>query len=203
MPDPKDMWNRVYGEDHYAYGEAPNDFLAAHVDKLPANGKVLCLAEGEGRNGVFLAEQGHDVTGVDISEAGQKKALALADKRGVRLDYVLEDLATFDLGDARYDAIVSVFCHGPAPLRVPLHEKVVRALKPGGVFLLEAYTPEQVGRGTGGPPIPEMMHSKAQLEVELHGLVFDHLVELERDVIEGKKHTGTASVVQCLAHKPS
>ncbi len=163
---------------------------------------MLCLAEGEGRNAVFLAERGYDVHSVDLAPAGVAKTLRLAEQRGVEVDAVVGDLETFDIGTARWDAVVSIFAHMPPPIRRSLHGRVVAALKPGGVFLLEAYTPAQVGRGTGGPSTPEMTMTLAALGDELRGLDQVHARELDRIVVEGPGHTGLGSVVQVIARKP-
>lgn len=164
---------------------------------------MLCLADGEGRNSVYLASTGRRVSSVDLSEAGVAKTRRLARARGVTVDAVVADLASFDLGHDRWDGIVSIFAHLQAPVRVDLHQRVVTALRPGGVLLLEAYTPDQVGRGTGGPPVPELTMTAAGLRDELQGPDVIRCVEVEREVVEGVGHTGTGSVVQMVARKPA
>jgi SAM-dependent methyltransferase len=196
----KAMWEERYRAADYAYGTEPNGFLRDNVDTLPV-GEALCLAEGEGRNAVFLASTGRRVSSVDLAEAGVEKTLRLAAAQGVVVDAVVGDLASFDLGVDRWDGIVSIFAHVPSSLRVDLHRRVVTALRPGGVFLLEAYTPDQVGRGTGGPPSPDMMMTLAELRQELQPLELLHAGELEREVIEGSHHSGVGSVVQVIARK--
>jgi len=164
---------------------------------------VLCLAEGEGRNAVHLAGLGYRVTAVDSSAAGLRKAERLARERGVTLECVHADLADYDLGTARWAGIVSIFAHLPPPLRRQVHAAIPRALRPGGILLLEAYTPAQLDHGTGGPPVAELMMDAASLRDELQGLVFEHLAECEREVVEGKGHRGTGAVVQAIARKPT
>jgi SAM-dependent methyltransferase len=195
------MWEQRYGTDEYLFGTEPNEFLRDSVPVLPA-GSVLCLAEGEGRNAVFLAECGFDVHSVDLTEAGVAKTRRLAERRGVKVDAAVGDLADFPIGTARWDVIVSIFAHMPPLVRRDLHHRVVVALKPGGMFLLEAYTPQQVGRGTGGPSTPELTMTIDALRVELAGLELLHAEELEREVVEGPGHTGSAAVVQVIARKP-
>ncbi len=195
------MWNERYSTDEYVYGTEPNTFLSENFHQLPS-GKVLCLAEGEGRNGVFLARQGYDVMAVDASGVGLTKAHKLASEYGVSITSEVVDLADYDLGVSCWEGVVAIFSHLPAPLRAQVHHRVVEALKPGGVLLLEAYTPAQLGRGTGGPPDVGMLMSAALLEQEFAGLEFVRLQELERDVVEGKHHTGLGSVVQVIARKP-
>ena len=199
---PGAMWEQRYGAPHYVFGTEPNDFLRDRVASLPP-GRVLCLAEGEGRNAVFLAEAGFEVHSIDLSAAGVAKTLQLAAERGVTVHARVGDLAETSLGKDEWHVIVSVFAHMPPPVRRDLHQRVVSALAPDGVLLLEAYTPDQVGRGTGGPQDPAMTMTLAGLRNELAPLEFEHGVEMLRDVVEGVGHTGVGSVVQVLARKVS
>ena len=197
------MWNERYSEPGFAYGAEPNDFLAANAERyLPPNGEILSLAEGEGRNAVFLARRGFRVTAVDGSAVGLEKARALAAKHGVDLQTVVADLDAFDLGVERWDGIVSIWCHLPTELRARVHRSIVSALRPGGVFLLEAYTPEQLGYKTGGPSSVEMLMTLAALRSELADLDFLVGEEKLREVHEGKYHDGTSAVLQVVARKP-
>lgn len=196
------MWDNVYDTDNYVYGKQPNDFLKLNYSKMP-KGKVLCLAEGEGRNAVFLAKQGYQITAVDNSKVGLEKAAKLAAENKVKIETICADLADFDLGEKKWDAIVSIYCHLPANLRQRLYQKVQVGLKPNGCFLLEGYTPKQLDYKTGGPPNVDMMLSASVIEKELPSLHFELLHEIEREVIEGEKHTGLAHVVQVIAFKNS
>ena len=196
------MWNERYSEAFASYGTAPNDYLAEVADRIPA-GPVLCLAEGEGRNAVYLAERGHDVTAVDLSEDGLANAEKLAAERGVKLTTVVADLAEYDYGDGKWAGIVSIWAHVPPPVRAKIHAGVVKGLKSGGAFVLEAYTPRQLERpGQGGPPVAEMMMSAEAVKSELEGLDFERCEELDRDVAEGKYHNGPSATVQVLAFRP-
>jgi SAM-dependent methyltransferase len=195
------MWDERYNVPRYVYGTEPNDFLAGHAAAIPKGGRVLCLAEGEGRNALFLARLGYVVTAVDASRIGLQKAARLAQDHGVELELVHQDLADFDIGKSRWDGIVSIFCHLPPALRRLVHRRVVVGLKPAGMLLLEAYTPQQLGRDTGGPRSADLMMTAWALENELAGLSMLHLQELEREVIEGEFHTGVGAVVQVLARK--
>ena len=205
MPGPPpDFWDARYAESALAYGDAPNDFLASVADRLPKRRRVVCLAEGQGRNAVWLAERGHHVTAVDISAVGLERARALAAERGVEIETVAADLAAFDLGEGRWDAVVSVFAHTASDVRRDLHRRVVAALAPGGAFVLEAYTPAQTARDTGGPgpSATDITMTADGLRRELAGLNVEHLAETERSVVEGTYHRGDAAVVQMLAWKP-
>jgi SAM-dependent methyltransferase len=194
------MWDERYSAEEYVYGRNPNKFLEANVSTIP-KGKVLSLAEGEGRNAVFLAKQGYSVTAVDASLVGLNKARKLAEENGVIVEFIHTDLAEYDLGENKWDGIVSIFCPLPSSIRKQLHKKVEAALKRNGVFLLEAYTPAQLKYGTGGENSVDVMQSKESLSLELAGLKFKHLIELERDVVEGIYHTGIGAVVQAIASK--
>lgn len=199
---PSEVWNTRYGgTSDYLFGDQPNDYLRDRAHLIPPASSVLCLADGEGRNGVFLAELGHHVTSVDLSAVALKKAETLASQRGVPLTTVEADLGSFDLGTAKWDAIVSVFAHMPAKVRAPLHTRVVDALKPGGLFILEAYQPDQAERDTGGPSQRSFLASADQLVAELDGLQFTDRTETERPVVEGPAHSGLALVVQITAQK--
>lgn len=199
------MWNQRYNQPDYVYGTQPNDFLVSVAAKLPRGklprGKLLSLGEGEGRNAVYLAALGYEVTAVDAAEVGLEKARRLAAEKGVRLTTITADLADFQIQPNSWEVIVSIFCHLPAAIRRPLHQAVVQGLKPGGVFVLEAFTPRQLEMKTGGPTSPDMLMTLASLRQELAGLHLIQALELERKVTEGKFHTGQAAVVQILGVK--
>lgn len=195
------MWDERYSEPGFAYGAEPNHFLVEQAHRIPP-GPVLCLAEGEGRNAVWLAEQGHEVTAVDSSPVGLQKAEGLAWTRGVRLTTHCSDLRDYVIEPGAWSTIVSIFAHLPPEVRREVHRRVVEGLRPGGIFILEAYTPRQLDYGTGGPPAAEMMMDEETLRSELAGLDFQWLSEGEREVIEGQYHTGLAHVVQAVARKP-
>lgn len=202
-PDVAAQWDSRFAGEAYAYGTQPNDFLAEHAALIPPASRVLSLAEGEGRNGVYLATLGHRVTGVDASRVGLEKAQRLAAERGVRLETVVSDLADYRIEPGRWDAVVSIFCHLPQPLRRRVFRAVVEGLRPGGLVLLEAYTPDQLQHRTGGPPVPELLYTAAGLREDFAGLELLVLRERERDVVEGRLHTGRAAVVQLVARKPA
>ena len=197
------MWDQRYQENKPVYGEAANDFLAEQVGLLRP-GTCLCLAEGQGRNAVWIAEQGFAVTAMDQSSVGMAKAAELAAARGVALETAVGDLAEFDLGLGKWDNIVSIFGHLPSPLRRDVHRRVVEALRPGGIFLLEAFTPDQLAtEGTGGPADPDMLLTIAKLRAELPELEVVFAREIVRPVNEGDYHKGDCAVVQFIARKGS
>jgi SAM-dependent methyltransferase len=194
------FWNDRYAGASHVYGEAPNAFLAEVAPQIPA-GPVLCLAEGEGRNAVHLALQGYRVTAVDQSEVGLAKAHRLAKARGVEIKTVIRDLQHYHITPGAWAGIIAVFAHLPPPLRRRVHAEAVLGLQPGGVFILEAYTPAQLALGTGGPKSPELLMTLVVLREELPGLGFLIAREIEREVIEGDCHTGRGAVVQVLARR--
>lgn len=196
----KNAWDERYSNKEYIYGTEPNDFLKDHIAELPM-GHVLSVAEGEGRNAVFLAEKGYRVTAVDSSRVGLDKAEKLAKSRNVTIETVCADLAQYQLEENSYDAIVSIFCHMPPDARKALYQQLSSALKPGGVLLLEAYTPAQVGRGTGGPPEVPFTVSLEEMRGYLSDFDIVHGEELERHVVEGTFHTGEGAVVQIIAKR--
>jgi SAM-dependent methyltransferase len=196
-------WDERYAEDGFAFGTEPNDFLREVAPTLPV-GRTLCIGDGEGRNGVFLAELGHHVVTVDLSPVGVVKARRLAADRGVEMDAKVADLEVFDLGVDNWDCIVSVFCHLPAALRHRVYANVPAALRSGGCFVLEAYRAANIGRGVGGP-------QNAEMTVELEDVLSDigttsgmSIIvgrEVERDIVEGKYHNGRSATTQVLAKK--
>jgi SAM-dependent methyltransferase len=199
----KNMWNERYSKPGFAYGKEPNDFLVLEFKKIP-RGKVLCLAEGEGRNAVFLAQQGYQVTAVDQSSVGLEKVRILAREKGVEVRTVIADLQDFEIKKDAWDGIVSIFAHVPSTIRKRIHIQAVDGLKSGGVFILEAFTIEQLDMDSvGGPPASQsdLFMSLVELRQELTGLEFDIAQEIKRAMKNGKHHAGMGAVVQITALK--
>ena len=192
-------WNQRYAVEEYIFGTKPNAFLAEHAEKL--TGPVLSLAEGEGRNAVFLASLGLQVHGVDGSEVGLAKAQALARSRGLEIQTEVADLGVFEPEANFYGSVISISAHLPSAIRKRLYALVERCLKAGGIILLEAYSEDQLPRDTGGPKDPDMLMTRAKIENEFPNLEPVLLCELERKVCEGIYHTGIASVVQFIGRK--
>jgi SAM-dependent methyltransferase len=163
---------------------------------------VLCLGEGEGRNAVYLAGRGHEVEAVDLSAVGLAKAVQLASERGVRVAAVRADVREHAIRPAAWSGIVLLWVHLLAAERAPLLRRCAAGLAPGGVFVLEAYTPRQLALGTGGPTSAERLVTLAELRAELEGLDLEIARELEREIHEGRYHEGRGAVVQVLARRP-
>lgn len=150
---------------------------------------------------MYLASLGYQVTGVDGSEVGLRKASQLAVERGVAITTIHADLSEFRIEPEHWDGIIAFYCHVPPIIRTPLFQAAVRGLKSGGVFVLEAFSKEQLTYGTGGPQSLDMLMSLDELRLDLIGLELTHAITVERDVREGSKHTGLASVVQLFGIK--
>ena len=198
----REFWDERYGEAELTYGSEPNDFLREMAPRIPP-GPVLGLGEGQGRNAVHLATLGHAVTAVDQSPVGLARARELAAGRGAALTTVVADLADFDLGQTSWSGIISIFCHLPSALRRSLYPRCAAALAPGGVLILEAYTPNQLEYGTGGPKELDLLGTLAELRDLLPGLELEIGREVVREVHEGAHHHGLGAVVQVVARKPS
>lgn len=194
------MWDERFATDEYAYGTEPNDFLRENVGKLK-QGSVLSLAEGEGRNAVFLAKLGYEVTAIDGSIEGIKKAKHLAKQHNVDIDFIHADLCQFNLGESCWDNIVSIFAPFTTIERAQIHQQVIKALKPNGIYLLEAYNPKQIEFATGGGTDPSTMPSAKELSIELAGLSMNTLMEKNRFIQEGHFHKGQSAVTQLIGVK--
>ncbi len=193
------MWNERYGSDEFAYGTEPNSFLAENAKLL--TGPVLSLAEGEGRNAVFLASLGLDVLGVDVSEVGLAKAHKLAESKGVSIRTEVADLATYAPPANTYGSVVSISAHLPSEVRRRLYPLVEQSLNPGGIIVFEAYSKSQLSRNTGGPKDPDMLMTTVDIQKEFPNCEVLLCHEIEREVVEGEFHTGLASVVQFIGKK--
>lgn len=204
MDDVGAQWDARFSAEGYAYGVDPNDWLREAVSRYlpPGPLDLLSLGEGEGRNGAYLASLGHRVTALDASRVGLEKARALAASRGLTLETWHADLSTAELPEAAYDGVVSIFCHLPPPVRARAHAQAARALRPGGVLLLEAYTPDQLRFKTGGPPVEALLYTPELLRGDFAGMEWLHLEACERDVHEGRLHHGRSAVVRLAVRKP-
>ncbi len=199
------FWNERYGGEGLVYGEEPNTFLSGSVEHLPKSGMALDLGAGEGRNALFLASIGLETTAIDQSEVGLAKAGRRARERGLSLRTRVVDLNDYSPGAASFDVVTSIFVHLPSGLRSRVLRGVVSWLRPGGVFVLEAYAPDQIERDTGGPKDPDMLASLESIVGDLRGgdpsIGIVHQAALVRDVIEGAHHSGESSVVQVIARR--
>ncbi len=195
-------WNARYAETPGMFGDAPNEFLREQAHRLRPGTRALALGDGEGRNGVWLAQQGLIVTAVDWSETGMARAAALALARGVALETLVADASLWDWPEASFDLVAWIFVHLPPADRAAVAAGVRRALRPGGLLVLECFSPAQEGRRSGGPRMPELLFTRRIVEEAFAG--FDVLALLEGAVFldEGPKHQGLAQVVRAVLRKP-
>ncbi|MDX2245232.1 MAG: class I SAM-dependent methyltransferase [Bacteroidia bacterium] len=197
----KEFWNSRFGAEEYAYGETPNVFFKQQLDTLPA-GKLLMPAEGEGRNAVYAATRGWQVTAFDISEEGRKKALRLAEKRGTSLEYLLQSFGETVFPEGSFDCVGLIYAHAPANWRPVHHRKAVSFLRPGGTIILEGFSKTQLGNPSGGPQDISMLFSEEELRDDFAGLENLQIWYEETTLDEGPYHRGKASLVRLIGQKP-
>lgn len=202
MDNPLNFWENRYAEAAYVYGMQPNAYFKEQLDTLDKPGRLLLLAEGEGRNAVYAAQKGWQVTAVDFSEQAKAKALALAAERVVEIDYHVADILQFDFGqDESWDMIGLIYAHFKPDDRLNIHRKCVHALRKDGRLVLEAFNPRQAGRSSGGPKDPGMLYSKRLLEQDFEKLNLLSAVELTIMLDEGNGHKGEGEVVRMHLNK--
>ncbi len=198
-----ERWETRYAVPDYAFGKAPNYFLASCKPLLPRAGRALAVADGEGRNGVWLAEQGLDVLSIDFSPSAQNKARALAAERGVAVDIRQVDIHAFDYPEAAFDVVVEIFTQFSSPAqRAVKWAGMRRALKSGGLLIVHGYTPKQLDYGTGGPKEIENLYTRAMLESAFGDFRDVKIVEEEREIHEGTSHGGMSAMIGLTARKP-
>lgn len=195
-------WNERFSAPGYLFGTAPNRFLATQKDRLVRGQRALAIADGEGRNGVWLAQQGLAVTSIDFSPVALAKARALAKQAGVEIETIEADIGAWPWPEAAYDVVVGIFFQfAPPPVRAKVFEGMQRALKPGGLLILEGYRPKQLEYGTGGPPQAENMYTRALLETTFARMDILHLAEYDAEVAEGAGHKGMSALIDLVARK--
>jgi SAM-dependent methyltransferase len=202
----KRLWDTRYGEKEYAYGKAPNEFFKEQLEKLEP-GSILMPADGEGRNGVFAAQLGWEVTSTDLSAEGKEKALQLAAERGVHIDYLVGDLDQLDLKAASFGAIGLIYAHFLAEKKSAIHKKISTYLKPGGIVIFEAFSKRhlELARNNpkvGGPKDLGMLFSEEEIRHDFENYDIQLLEEKEITVDEGIYHLGTGSVIRFVGRKP-
>lgn len=205
MSDQASFWDRRYAEPGFTFGAAPNAFLASQAHRLGKGLRALVPGDGEGRNGVWLAEQGLIVDTVDLSPKGVAKALALAAARGVVINAAVADLTTWAWPVGVYDVVAAIYLHFPEGLSRAIHARLLESLKPGGIVILEAYNPRhrenQIQGSVGGPQDVGMLFSAERLRREFEEAEIEVLEEVEIDLAEGSRHTGRSSVTRLVARK--
>ena len=196
-------WNRRFSAPEYIFGTAPNAFLASKKALLSPGRRALCVADGEGRNSVWLAEQGLEVSAFDISPVGVEKARKLAAERGVMVRHEVAGVYDFAWPEAAFDVVAAIFVQFADPaMRSFMFERMTRALASGGVLLLEGYTPRQLEYGTGGPSRVENLYTAPMLRDAFAALRILELREYDADVTEGTRHSGRSALIDLVARKP-
>jgi SAM-dependent methyltransferase len=201
---PLETWNARYSSEEFHFGEEPNAFLRGQARHLRAGQTVLCVADGEGRNSVFLGGLGLKVTAFDFAPNAVAKAARLALARGVQVDHRLGDIFTWDWSSASYDAVVAIFIQFlPPNIRDQVFGEMKKVVRPGGLMLLEGYRPEQVDYGTGGPPRREHMYTREWLELQFSDWDIVELNAYDAAIHEGHGHSGMSALIDVVARKPA
>lgn len=197
------FWNDRFRSEAYVYGTAPNQFVREQADRWPVGASVLELGAGEGRNAIFLAEQGFNVTALDYAREGLCKLQQLADERGVSVTTIQADVTAWT-PDRTWDGVVSTFLHLPPDARPGLYRNMQAALKPGGVLVAEWFRPEQItgGYNSGGPPSVDMMITEDELRAHFPDEGVQRIDAVETELDEGPHHRGPAAVVRLIWQRP-
>jgi len=191
----KNDWNARFGVEEFVYGKEPNAFFKEEIDRLKP-GRILLPAEGEGRNAVYAAKKGWEVVCFDWSDEGKKKADKLAEMEGVKINYFVSEISSFDYPSGEFDAVGLVFVHLPEEEREELHKSVIKTLKPGGKLIFTAYDKTQLGKSSGGPKQIELLYSLAQIVEDFIDLEFDIFAKETVELSEGRLHAGSADVIK-------
>jgi len=198
--NPARTWNNRFAKDQYVFGTEPNEWLRRHASVWKANSRILCVADGEGRNSVWLAKQGHQVAAFDIAEVGVAKARRLAQESGVKVEFSVAGCDEFEWKPNHYDGIAAIFVQFADPeLRTSMFRNMIRSLKPGGILILVGYTPKQLEYGTGGPSILSHLYTPQLLRDAFCALQIQELEEYELDLAEGDGHKGKSAVIGLVA----
>ena len=201
--DATQFWNERFNREEFIFGKEPNEYLVEQtLQYLKPNASVLCIADGEGRNGVWLAKQGMRVTGFDVSDIALVKAKQFAKDNEVNIEYSLCDTDGFDWKTNSYDAIIAIFIQFADPeMRVRIFKQVHQALKPGGLFILQGYTPKQLEYKTGGPSLIEHLYTEEMIRELSHDFEILDLQCYEKELSEGARHTGISALLGMVAKK--
>ena len=197
------MWDQRYASADYHFGTEPSVFLVQNTALLEPGCEALAIADGEGRNSVFLAERGLRVTAMDSSEVGLKKARRLARARNALVDFRLADLRYWEWEPDKFDLVAAIFIQFADPeFRSEIFDGIERTLKPGGLMMLHGYTTRQIEFGTGGPPVIEQLYSRDMLADRFSDWDILRLAEYDAVLQEGVGHAGHSALVDLIARRP-
>lgn len=194
-------WDERFARDEAFYGLAPSPFVMDCAAAIPPGGRVLCLAEGQGRHALALSARGYNVSAMDLSAVACAQLRQRAESLRLPLTVVQQDLGLWSPPEGRYNGIVAVYAHMPRALRQGLHRQVVRALAPGGLFIVEGFRVEQCGRPSGGPPTPDWLYSEEELRGDFAALTIEHLSTPEVALEEGRGHRGSGALIRLRARR--
>jgi SAM-dependent methyltransferase len=198
-----ERWNTRFSAPEYIFGTAPNEYLASKASLLKRGQRALCVADGEGRNSVWLAGQGLEVTAFDLSPVGVEKARRLAAERGVKVAYDVADIYGWRWPEGEFDVVAAIFVQFADPkMRTFMFERIVRALKPRGLLIVQGYGPKQLEFKTGGPKHVENLYTPELLRSAFAALDILELREYEKTMTEGTQHCGPSALIDLLARKP-
>ena len=201
--DATQFWNERFDKEEFIFGKEPNEYLVQTAKQhLKSNDKVLCIADGEGRNGVWLAKQGMQVVGFDASDIALAKAKKFAEANQVKVTYSFSDTDSFDWQVSEYDAVVGIFIQFADPaMRERIFRQTYQALKPGGIFILQGYTPKQLQYKTGGPSLIEHLYTEELIRDLAKDFTILELTSYEKELSEGPRHTGMSAILGLVARK--
>ena len=201
--DATHFWNQRFDKEEFIFGKEPNEYLALQTRKyLKPNNKVLCIADGEGRNGVWLAKQGMQVVGFDASDIALRKAKQFAKDNQVEVEYSFSDTDSFDWQVNVYDAVIAIFIQfADPPLRARIFKQMHQALKPGGILVLQGYTPKQLEYKTGGPSLIEHLYTEQMIRDLTQEFQILDLRCYEQELNEGARHAGMSALLGLVAKK--
>jgi SAM-dependent methyltransferase len=201
--DPSGFWNTRYAQSDWLFGREPNAFLCRQAPNLPRQGRALCVADGEGRNGIFLAQHGLQVTSFDLSAVAVDKARTWMAEAGVSIDLHVCSDDDFPWGEGDYDVVAAIFVQfAPPAARARMFRHIWTSLKPGGVLLIQGYTPKQLGYRTGGPDNIEHLYTPDILRQHFPEASWALMREYDDDLAEGSAHRGRSALIEAVALKP-
>lgn len=195
-----EFWDKRYSEENFAYGTEPNAYFKQNINELKP-GKLLLPGEGQGRNAVYAAKLGWDVTAIDLSETAKQRALKLAEENQVELEYYVTPLEKFDFSENEYDSSALVFTHFPPETRNIIHIQIIKSLKPGGILIIEAFSKKQIGNTSGGPKQLPMLYTLDELLNDFKETVILESYETQTELDEGTYHRGKADVIRMVVKK--
>ena len=201
--DATQFWNERFDKEEFIFGKEPNEYLVEKAKQyLKSKNKVLCIADGEGRNGVWLARQGMQVVGFDASDIALVKAKQFAKEHQVEVEYSFSDTDSYAWPENTYDAVTGIFIQFADPeMRARIFQQTYKTLKPGGLFILQGYTPKQLEYKTGGPSLIEHLYTEEMIRDLAKDFKILELVSYEKELSEGPRHTGMSAILGLVAKK--